>query len=129
MSIKESGEMYLETILIISKKKNNVRAIDVVKNMGVSKPAVSKALSRYKEEDMLKIDPMGNIFLTDMGLSIAEKIYNRHVMLTSFLMRLGVDEKTASADACKIEHVISDKSFEALKRHNEKYNKCIPECD
>lgn len=117
MNLQESGEMYLETILILSKKNPNVRAIDVGEYMGYSKPSVSRAMGILKSGGYVSVDPTGHITLTDSGLEIAEKIYERHTMLTEFLTRLGVDEKTAAEDACKIEHVISDKSFEAIKKH------------
>lgn len=119
MAIQESGEMYLETIFILGKKNGAVHAVDVAENMGVSKPAVSKAVAKYTEERLIRVDAFGNISLTDEGLRIAEKIYERHVVLTGFLMRLGVDEETAAADACRIEHVVSDRSFEAMKRYHE----------
>lgn len=117
MNLQESGEMYLETILILSKKNPNVRAIDIGEYMGYSKPSVSRAMSILKSGGYVSVDPVGHITLTDSGLEIAEKIYERHTMLTKFLKRLGVDEKTAAEDACKIEHVISDESFEAIKKH------------
>ena len=123
MSLQESGEMYLETILILSKKNGAVRAVDIAEHMDISKPAVSKAMAKYGEEKLIQIDASGNITLSEEGLLIAKKIYERHVALTGFLMQLGVDEDTATADACRIEHVISEKSFEAMKRHNEKYSK------
>ena len=117
MSIQESGEMYLETILILSKEKNTVRAIDVAGYMGFSKPAVSRALKRLREDKLILIDNDGYIAFTENGRTIAEKIYDRHILLTDFIMRLGVDEATAASDACKIEHVISDKTFDAIKKH------------
>ena len=120
--MQESGEMYLETILVLGNTHKHVRAVDIADNMGISKPAVSKALAKYKEEQFIRVDTSGNISLTDEGLRIAKKIYERHVALTDFLIRLGVDEETAAADACRIEHVVSDKSFEAMKKHNEKYS-------
>lgn len=123
MSLQESGEMYLETILILSKKNGAVRAVDIAEHMDISKPAVSKAMAKYREEKLIQIDASGNITLSEEGFLIAKKIYERHVALTGFLMHLGVDEDTATADACRIEHVISEKSFEAMKRHNEKYSK------
>ena len=122
MTIHESGEMYLETILLLGKKNGAVRAVDLAEHMGISKAAVSKAVAKYKDEKLILIDTSGNIRLSENGLAIAEKIYERHVALTDFLMQLGVDEDTASADACRIEHVISDTSFEAMKRHNDKYS-------
>lgn len=123
MPLQESGEMYLETILILSKKNGAVRAVDIAEHMDISKPAVSKAMAKYREEKLIQIDASGNITLSEEGFLIAKKIYERHVALTGFLMQLGVDEDTATADACRIEHVISEKSFEAMKRHNEKYSK------
>ena len=123
MSLQESGEMYLETILILSKKNGVVRAVDIAEHMDISKPAVSKAMAKYSEKKLIQIDASGNITLSEEGFLIAKKIYERHVALTVFLMKLGVDEDTATADACRIEHVISEKSFEAVKRHNEKYSK------
>ena len=123
MTLQESGEMYLETILILSKKMGIVRAVDIAEHMCISKPAVSKALAKYREEKLVRIEDSGGITLTDEGLIIAEKVYDRHVSLTGFLVQLGVDEDTAVADACRIEHVISEKSFEAMKRHSDKYSR------
>lgn len=123
MSLQESGEMYLETILILSKKNGAVRAVDIAEHMDISKPAVSKAMAKYREEKLIQIDASGNITLSEEGFLIAKKIYERHVALTGFLMQLGVDEDTAAADACRIEHVISEKSFEAMKRHSDKYSR------
>ena len=120
--MKESGEMYLETILIISKKKSAVRAIDVAEDLGYSKPSVSRAMGILKSEEYIKVDKNGFITFTKKGRETAEKIYERHQVISSLLMRLGVDENTAMADACKIEHDISDKSFAAIKEHIEKYD-------
>lgn len=117
MHLQESGEMYLETIYILSKKSSYVRSIDVGEYMGFSKPSVSRAVGILKKGGFLNMDADGSLTLTDTGLEIAQKIYERHTMLTDFLIRLGVDEKTAAEDACKMEHDISDESFEALKRH------------
>lgn len=117
MHLQESGEMYLETIYILSKKSNYVRSIDVGEYMGFSKPSVSRAVGILKKGGFLNMDADGSLTLTDAGLEIAKKIYERHTTLTDFLIRLGVDEETAAEDACKIEHDISDKSFEALKQH------------
>ncbi len=122
MQLQESGEMYLETILILSKKKNIVRSIDVVEYMDFSKPAVSRAMAKLKNDQYILISNDGYIALTEKGRQIAEKIYERHTMLTHFLMLLGVDEETATADACKMEHDISDQTFEAMKEHNRKHN-------
>lgn len=117
MGLQESGEMYLETILILSQKQSSVRSIDVGEYMGFSKPSVSRAVHLLEEGDYIYIDKEGHITLTDTGLKVAEKIYERHTILTDVLLCLGVDEETASADACKIEHVISDKTFAAIKNH------------
>ena len=117
MHIQESGEMYLETILVLSKKSSAVRAVDVGEHMGFSKPSVSRAIGLLKEGGYVIADEAGHLSLTDEGREIAEKIYERHRLLTSFLIRLGVDEETSSHDACKIEHDISDTSFEAIKRY------------
>ncbi len=117
MHLQESGEMYLETILILSRKSNAVRSVDVSEYMGVSKPSVSRAIGILKQGGYVIMDKEGFLTLTETGAEIAGKIYERHQMLTEFLTRLGVSEETASADACKIEHDISDESFEAIKRH------------
>ena len=117
MHLQESGEMYLETIYILTKKNHDVRSLDVAEYMNFSKPSVSRAVRLLKQGGYITVDPDGYLHLTDLGKEIAAKIYERHTLLTEFLMRLGVDQETASADACKIEHDISDKSFEAIKRH------------
>ncbi len=113
----ESGEMYLETILILGLRKNLVRAVDVAEEMGLSKPSVSRALARLKADACIIVDENGHIAFTEKGRAIAEKIYDRHQVLTEILAALGVDRETAAADACKMEHDISDKTFEAIKRH------------
>ena len=123
MRLHESGEMYLETILILSQKQNMVRSIDVAEDMGFSKPAVSRAMAKLKADKYILIDSEGYIALTESGRQIAEKIYERHTILTRFLIRLGVDEETAAADACKIEHDMSDKTFDAIKNHVREYHK------
>lgn len=115
--MRESGEMYLETILILSEQKEGVHSIDVAEYMNFSKPSVSRAMSLLKEGGYITIDGENHIHLTDAGREIAEKIYDRHRTLTKFFVNLGVDEETAADDACKIEHVISDKSFSAIKNH------------
>lgn len=121
MHLQESGEMYLETIYILTKKNHDVRSLDVAEYMNFSKPSVSRAVGLLKQGEYITVDQKGYLHLTAMGEEIAAKMYERHMLLTEFLMRLGVDRETASADACKIEHDISDKSFEAIKRHvNEK---------
>ena len=115
--LQESGEMYLETIYILSKKNNAVRAIDVGEYMGFTKPSVSRAIGLLKKGGYVAADADGHLSLTQAGTEIAGKIYERHRLLTDYLMRLGVDEATAAEDACKMEHDISDQSFEAIKRH------------
>ena len=117
MNIQESGEMYLETIYILSQKSDKVRAIDVGEYMGFSKPSVSRALGLLKNGGYVVTDGNGYLSLTNEGREVAEKIYERHEILTKFLTGLGIDEETASHDACKIEHVISDESFEAIKKN------------
>ena len=121
MHLQESGEMYLETIHILSKQQTNVRSLDVADYMGFSKPSVSRAVGLLKNGGYITVDGNGYITLTDEGRHIAEKIYERHTVLAELLMTLGVDENTALEDACKMEHVISDASFEALKRHYRGY--------
>lgn len=119
----ESGEMYLETILVLSKEKNIVRAIDIGDSIGYSKPSVSRALSKLKSDGCILVNADGAVSLTDKGREIAEKIYEKHIILSRMLMALGVDEETALADACKMEHDISDFSFEAIKKHLNKLTK------
>ena len=109
--------MYLETILILTQKSPYVRAIDVGEYMGYSKPSVSRALGLLKSGGFVTVDADGALALTDAGRAVAEKIYERHTLLSSWLVQLGVDETTAAEDACKMEHTISDASFEAIKRH------------
>ena len=120
MRIQESGEMYLETILRLSQKSGHVRAIDVGEEMGYSKPSVSRAMSLLKQGGYIVIAKDGSITLTDAGRELAEKIYERHTLITNFLISIGVDEETAALDACKMEHSISDTSFEAIKKLVEK---------
>jgi len=117
MALHESGEMYLETIYVLSKERPAVRAIDVGEHMGFSKPSVSRALSLLRESGHVAVDANGHLSLTETGTAVAEKIFERHTILTRIIMALGVDEETASNDACKMEHVISDKTFEAFKKH------------
>ncbi len=119
--MQESGEMYLENILILSKKLENVRAIDIADRMNFSKPSVSRAVSILKGEKYIIVDPNGYITLTKKGKAVAEKIYERHIVLSSLLESLGVSPETAAADACKIEHDISDETFNAIKKHLKKY--------
>lgn len=115
MAIQESGENYLETILIIRERKGYVRSIDVANELKVSKPSVSRAMSVLKREGLIDMDGLNQILLTKEGENIAQTIYERHRVLTKFLASLGVDEETAAADACRIEHVISPLSFDKIK--------------
>lgn len=117
MHLHESGEMYIETIYVLTQEHPAVRAIDVGEHMGFSKPSVSRALGLLKQGGYVTVSKEGHIKLTDSGLEVAHKIYARHKMLKNFLISIGVDEETATEDACKMEHVISDTSFEAMKRH------------
>ena len=117
MQLQESGQMYLETILILSKKSNSVRSIDKSEYMSFSKPSVSRAVNLLKDGGYILISKEGYITLTDLGREIAEKIYERHTILTKCLVALGVSEEIAAEDACKIEHDISDETFSAIKRH------------
>lgn len=123
MGIHESGEMYLETIHVLLKQHHAVRSIDISEHMGYSKPSVSRAVGLLKNGGYILVDKDGYITLTDAGLSVAEKIYERHTVLSSMLTMLGVDEKTAAEDACRLEHAISDTSFEAIKKHIQQLNK------
>lgn len=123
MYLRESSEMYLETIYVLSKELAAVRSLDVAEYMGYSKPSISRAIGLLKKGGYVTADSNGYLTLTDSGLEIARKIYDRHTSLTSFLIALGVDEETAAEDACKMEHVISDKSFQALKDHIAKHKK------
>lgn len=117
MRLQESGEMYLETIYTLSQTKNIVRSIDVVEHMGYSKPSVSRAVSLLKQGGYLTVESSGNLLLTETGLQVAQKIYSRHQLLTRMLVSLGVDPQIAGEDACKMEHVISDETFDALYKH------------
>ena len=116
MSIHESGEMYLEAILVLTRQKGHVRSIDVSEYLGYSKPSVSRAMGILRSGGYILVEKDGNLTLTDSGREVAEKIYERHTVLSGLLIRLGVSEETAAADACKLEHAISDESFEAIKR-------------
>ncbi|SCW50906.1 iron (metal) dependent repressor, DtxR family [Ruminococcaceae bacterium YRB3002] len=121
MAIQESGEMYLETIYVLSQSSDEVRSIDIGKYMGFSKPSVSRAIGVLKKNGYVSIDEQGHIQLTDAGKKIAKTIYERHTVLTEMLISLGVDKETATEDACRIEHYISDKSFKAIKKHMKEY--------
>ena len=123
MELKESGEMYLETIYILSKELENVRSLDVARYMKFSKPSVSRAIGLLRNSRYIAVDEKGYISLTNSGLEIAEKIYERHIVITKLLTDIGVDPETAAEDACRIEHVISDESFNAIKAHLPKQGK------
>ena len=123
MTIRESGEMYLETLYILSQKSSAVRAIDVGAHMGFSKPSVSRAIGLLKKDGFVKTDEQGFLLLTEAGEEKAKRIYERHLLLSQLLMNLGVDEETATQDACRIEHYLSDKTFEAIKNNVKKYKK------
>ena len=116
MALQESGEMYLETIHVLSKLRSHVRSIDISDHMGYSKPSVSRAVGILKKDGYILVDKDGFITLTDSGRAVAEKIFERHTTISGLLIRLGVDPSVAADDACKIEHAISDESFWALKR-------------
>ena len=122
MALQESGEMYLETIYVLSQESSQVRAIDVGEYMGYSKPSVSRALGLLRDEGLLKKDDNGFIKLTEAGNILAKRIYERHTVLSRLLMNIGVDEKTATDDACRIEHYISDTTFDAIKAHIAKHS-------
>lgn len=123
MTVRESGEMYLEAILVLAKKSGYVRSIDVSEYLGYSKPSVSRAMGILREGGYILMEKDGAITLTDSGKKLAETIYERHMVLSELLIRLGVDEKTATDDACRIEHVISDESFQAIKQYYYKHKK------
>ncbi len=115
MHLQESGEMYLETIFVLSQQSSSVRSIDVAEHMGYSKPSVSRAMGLLKQGGYVVSDPDGFLHLTDAGEAAARKIFERHTVLTQLLVRMGVSEAAAAEDACKIEHVISDETFRAIK--------------
>ena len=123
MTVHESGEMYLETILVLSRRQSAVRSIDVAEEMNFSKPSVSRAMGKLKSGGFITIAADGHITLTDKGAAVAEKIYERHTVLTRLLMALGVDEKNAVADACKMEHDLSDETFATIKAHADRFLK------
>ncbi len=120
MKLQESGEMYLETLLVLSKQLGRVRSIDIAAHMGYSKPSVSRAVGILKDGGFIDVEADGTLILTDEGRRIAEKTYERHKLLTDFLVSLGVSEAVASEDACKIEHVISDETVNAIKNYSTK---------
>ena len=117
MKLQESGQMYLETIYVLTESSSAVRAIDVCEHMGFSKPSVSRALGLLKKGGFVDVDKNGFLSLTDEGRETAKKIYERHTIITKILLHLGVDAETATEDACKLEHAMSDRSFEAIKRY------------
>lgn len=117
MSLQESGEMYLETIYVLTKKLGNVRSLDIAEYMDFSKPSVSRAVGLLKNGEYITVDKNGFITLTETGHEVAENIYERHTILTEYLTQLGVPPEIASRDACKMEHVISPETFEAVKKH------------
>lgn len=121
MAMQESGEMYLETIYVLSQLSYSVRSIDVAEHLGYSKPSVSRAVGLLKRDGFLLVDDMGFLKLTDAGAEKAKNIYERHTVLTRMFVNLGVDEETAAEDACRIEHYISDRSFQAIKAHMLQY--------
>lgn len=123
MHIQESGEMYLETIYVLSRQNGHVRSIDISEHMGYSKPSVSRAMSLLKKGEYIRINKDGYITLTESGLAVAQTIYERHTLLSQMLQLLGVDPKIAAEDACKLEHAISDESFAAIKKHVQSFNK------
>ena len=122
MALQESGEMYLETIYVLSKDHTNVRAVDIGEELGYSRPSVSRAMHVLKEEGLVKTDEYGFVKLTEAGKIIAKRIYERHTVLTKLFIDLGVDEKIATDDACRIEHYISDETFDAIKAHMLRYS-------
>ena len=117
MALQESGEMYLETIYVLSQKSSTVRGIDIADHLGYSKPSVSRAMGLLKDEGLVKKDSDGYYKLTEAGEILAKRIYERHTVLTKMFINLGVDEATAAEDACRVEHYISDKTFDAIKAH------------
>ena len=123
MHIQESGEMYLETIYVLLKENGHVRSVDVAEHMGYSKPSISRAMGLLKKGGFIEIAPDGAITLTKSGIAVAEKIYERHTLLSRLLISMGVSRETAAEDACRLEHAISDESFKAIKNHLLKYKK------
>ena len=120
MALHESAEMYLETIYVLSKERGMVRSIDVAEHMGFSKPSVSRAVGLLKSGGYLTVDKDGSLVLTEAGISTAKKVFERHTVLTRLLESLGVSRETASEDACRIEHVISDETFRAIREYVER---------
>jgi Mn-dependent DtxR family transcriptional regulator len=123
MALQESGEMYLESILLLTQKNGQVRSVDISEHMGYSKPSVSRAVGLLKKGNFITVEPDGQIKLTETGRAHAEKILARHTVLTELLVRLGVDREIAAADACRMEHVVSNETFEAMKAHLLRYSR------
>lgn len=121
MALQESGEMYLEAIYVLSQRSDIVRGIDIAEYLGYSKPSVSRALGLLRDEGLVKKDSYGFVKLTEAGTILASRIYERHTVLTQMFINLGVDEDTATEDACRVEHYISDKTFNAIKAHMKQY--------
>ena len=117
MALHESAEMYLETIYMLTQRKTNVRSVDIAEHMSYSKPSVSRAVGLLKQGGYIAVDTDGFITLTPEGLAVAKKIFERHTVITQLLTRIGISEQTAAEDACKIEHVISDETFLAVKKY------------
>ncbi|MBR3383000.1 MAG: metal-dependent transcriptional regulator [Clostridia bacterium] len=124
MTMQESGQMYLETILVLSKKLERVRSVDIAEHMGYSKPSVSRAVGLLRRDGYIEVDGLGSVTLTESGLKVAETIYERHRILSAVLEALGVSHETAVDDACKLEHYISEESFEAVKRYIRGHSGC-----
>ncbi len=122
LKIQESAEMYLETILILSKKNPPVRSIDIANELEYTKPSVSVAMKNLRKNGYIEMDTDSYITLTEKGTAIAESVYEKHTLFSEWLASLGVDKKTATEDACRIEHVLSEESFEAIKKHVQKHN-------
>lgn len=122
MGTRESSEMYLETIYVLSQKSDTVRKIDISKYMGYAKPSVTRGISLLEKRGLVSVDESGNLILTKEGKKEAQHIYERHTVLTEMFVNLGVDEQTAAEDACRIEHYISDTTFNAIKKHMKKYD-------
>lgn len=123
MKIRKSSEDYLEAMLVMRERHGYIRSVDIAAELNVTKPSVSYATKRLRENGYITMDKEGLITLTDKGLAIAEHMYERHRLLTQFFMRLGIDEKIARADACKIEHDLSEETFQAIKNHVEVFSK------
>jgi Mn-dependent DtxR family transcriptional regulator len=125
MALHESAEMYLETIYMLTQRKTNVRSVDIAEHMSYSKPSVSRAVGLLKQGGYIAVDTDGFITLTPEGLAVAKKIFERHTVITQLLTRIGISEKTAAEDACKIEHVISDETFLAVKKYLDNANNAL----